>query len=173
MVFVFAIRVTPGREIAPAPVTRRFRIGSDDLDAGFNYIRPIFYVFRISFAYQEDDGRGVGCAIVRKFSLPILWENTFIGESGNVIPQTEGHHVSLKTVNDGTRLLAGTTVGEIDGDISTGLFLPLGGKCRVDLLVQLTRGIVRNIQQLHLRLRLVCCRYRKSACCCQEYPSYH
>src|SRR5260370_41428208 len=124
IVSVFAIRVTPGRKIAPAPATRRFRIGSDDLDAGFDYIRPIFYVFRISFAYQEDDGRGVGCAIVRKFSLPIQREKTFIGESVNVIPQTEGHHVSLKTVNYGTRLLAGTTGGENDGDISTGLFRP-------------------------------------------------
>src|SRR5260370_35488767 len=72
IVSVFAIRVAPGRKITPAPATRCFGVGSDDMDAGFAYVRPIFDVFWISFSYQEGDVRCVVCAVVMKLRLPIL-----------------------------------------------------------------------------------------------------
>ena len=65
------------------------------------------------------------------------------GEDVDVIAQRECHDIRLQPVDDGSGLLAGAAVGlfEMDG-------LPvLRGERLVDLLVELPRGIVGDVEE--------------------------
>ena len=54
------VGVSPGGEIVPARAARGLRVRRDDLDAVLGQVIPILDPFRVPFADQEDDGRGVG-----------------------------------------------------------------------------------------------------------------
>ncbi len=69
----------------------------------------------------------------------------------NVIGQRQRDDIGLQAINHRTRLLAGAAVGLLDADGVAGLGLPLFGEGRVEILVQLARRIVRDIEQRDLR----------------------
>jgi hypothetical protein len=54
--------------------------------------------------------------------------------------------VGLEAVDHRPRLLAGAAVRLLDGQVLAGLLLPVLRECRVELLIQLARGIVRDVE---------------------------
>ena len=99
---------------------------------------------RVPFADQKDDGRIVGRAVFGEAFLPVHRKKLRLrGEDVDVIAQRECHDIRLQPVDDGAGLLAGAAVGlfELDG-------LPiLRGERLIDLLVELPRGIVGDVEE--------------------------
>ena len=68
----------------------------------------------------------------------------------DVIGQGEGDDVGLQSVDDRAGLLARSAMRLLDRDCLAGLRLPVFGESLVEILIQLPRRIVGNIQQRHL-----------------------
>ncbi len=98
-----------------------------------------------------------------QFLLPAGGDQLLIGNCIDVIGQRQGDHVGLKAIDDCTCLLAGTAVGLFDGDLVTGLLLPVLGKCIVEIGIQFTGRIVGYVQQ-----RDICGKGRKGGDKCQD-----
>ncbi len=69
----------------------------------------------------------------------------------DVVGERQRDDVGLEPVDHAARLLAGAAVRLADVDRLTGLLLPLGAERLVDVLIQLARGIVRDVEELDLR----------------------
>ena len=69
------------------------------------------------------------------------------GNRVDVISESQGDQVGLQAIDHRSRLGSGTSVRLIDGHGFSGLAFPGGGKRGVEILVELTRGIVRDIQK--------------------------
>jgi hypothetical protein len=92
-------RVTPGREIIPARAAGSFRIRGYHSDARPNQVRPVFDAFRVAFTDQEDDGRGIRCAVLRQAFLPGRIEDMGLIGYIDVIGQGKGDDIGLEAVN--------------------------------------------------------------------------
>ena len=149
---VLTQRPAPGRQIVPARAARGLRVGRDHLDVLFDQIAPVVDALGIALAHQEHDGRGVGRAVVRQTRLPVLRQPAAaLGELIDVVGERKRHHVRLEAVDHRTRLLAGAAVRLLDGHILAGLLLPVLGEGLVERLIELPRGVVRDVQERGVR----------------------
>ena len=84
---------------------------------------------------------------MRKALVPVLGHHTRAGQKVHIGGGVHGHHIGVQAVVDGTRLGAGATMGLVDLDVfARGLFV-MGHKGGVVVLVELTRHVVRGIEQ--------------------------
>src|SRR5215472_12072278 len=98
--------VSPGGEEIPACTPRSLWIGSDTRNAGYHEVIPVLDVLRITLAHQENNCRGIGCAVVRKALLPVSRQQACtLGNGVDVIGQGERNNIRLQTINDSPSLL--------------------------------------------------------------------
>ena len=62
-----------------------------------------------------------------------------------------GDDVGIEARDDGQRLLARSAVRLVDGDRLAGLGLPLGGESGIDVLIELARDVIGDVQDCRLR----------------------
>ena len=70
-----------------------------------------------------------------------------LGDRVDVVGERQRHDVGLEAVDDRARLLARAAVRLVDGDVVAGLRLPVLGEGRVEVLVELARRVVGDVQQ--------------------------
>ena len=118
-------------------------------------IVPILDPLGIALADQEDDGRGIGRAVVGIFRLPVRIDRLALADDGvDVIGERQGHHIGVEAVDHRPRLGAGAAVRHLDRHGVAGLLLPVFREERVIGLVELAGRVVGDIGQCHLpRLR--------------------
>ena len=71
----------------------------------------------------------------------------FLASCVDVAGERQRHDVGLEAVDDRARLLAGAAVRLLDGDVLAGLRLPVLGEGRVEVLIELARRIVGDVEQ--------------------------
>src|SRR5688572_13403171 len=95
-------RITPRREVIPASAARGLRVRRDDLDIGFQEIRPIADPFWIAGSNEKHDRRGVRSAVVRQARLPIRVDLFSVEvKSVDVPSQSQRNDVRLEAVDHG------------------------------------------------------------------------
>ena len=147
-------RPRPRRQVVPARAARRLRVRRHDAGARLGQIAPVADAARVALAHDEHDGRRVGRRVVGQPRLPAALDAPgVLGDGVDVVRQRQRRDVGLQAVDDRARLLARSAVRLVDVDRLPGLLLPLRRERLVDVLVQLARRIVRDVQQLDLRLR--------------------
>ena len=88
---------------------------------------------------------------MRQAALPLPGEEASPLRNGvDVIGQPQCDDVGWQPVDDRSCLLARAAVRLLHGDGVAGLALPVARKGDVVLLIQLSRGIVRDIQECHV-----------------------
>ena len=137
----------PGGEVVPAGAAGGFGVWGDDLDAGLDEVGPVFDGLGVALADEEDDGAGVGGAVLVEAGLPVFGEEFSVGGDGvDVGGEGEGDDVGLAAVDDGAGLAAGAAVGVLDGDgVAGAVFGELGGEGFVDGGVEFTGGVVGDV----------------------------
>ena len=98
-----------------------------------------------------------------RFCQSLLIAPGVLGDGVDVVGERQRRDVGLEAVDDRARLLARSAVRLVDVDRLPGLLLPLRRERLVDVLVQLARRIVGDVQQLHLRLRAPGAQHSKTA----------
>ena len=63
--------IAPGGQVVPARPAGGLGIGRDDRHARLDQVVPVLDPLGVALAHQEDDGRGVGGAVVRQSLLPV------------------------------------------------------------------------------------------------------
>ena len=145
-----AERPGPRREVVPARAARGLGVGRDHRDAGLGQVAPVLDALRVALAHQEHDGRGVGRAVVGQPLLPVGRKQPgLLGDLVDVVGQRQRHHVGLQAVDDRAGLLARAAVRLPDGDVLARLRLPVLGELLVEVLVELARRIVGDVEQGH------------------------
>lgn len=142
--------IGPGGEEVPARTAGGFRVRRDHRHVVLDQVAPVLDAFGVALAHQEHDGRGVRGAGIRQAGLPVFRQGLAqLGDFVDVAGQGQGHHVGAQAVDHRAALLARTTVGLLDLDVvaRVGLF-PEAGELSVVVLVQLTGGVVRDVEQL-------------------------
>ncbi len=137
----------PTPPILPARSAGCLRVRGYDRHAGFGQIVPVLDIPGITPAYQQDDGRRVGRAVMRQPLLPVHRNPLcFFCDFINVVGQSQCHHVGIQPIDDGSGLFSGTAVRLLERDLFPDFFLPVLAKRRVELLIELTRRIIGGIQ---------------------------
>src|SRR6185369_8726245 len=131
-----------GRQVVPAGAAGGLGIGGDDRDTRLHQVVPVFDLFGIALTHQEDDGGGVGGAVVGQFLLPARLDQGLLGDGVDVVGQSQGDHISLEAVDDSTGLFAGTAMGLFDGDVVTGFTLPVRSESLVEICVQFAGWVI-------------------------------
>lgn len=89
---------------------------------------------------------------MRQTGAPVLVDLAGILDDGvDIALQCERDHIRFQTVDDRARLLAGTAMRLLDGEVFTGVGLPLLGEGFVEILVEFTGRIIGHVEQLGLR----------------------
>ena len=90
---------------------------------------------------------------MRQAFLPVLRQPLAVLVQGvHVTGQGQGDHVGLQPVNHRTRLLARAAVRLFDAHVLPGFGLPVLDESSVELGIELTRRVVRHIEQRQRRL---------------------
>ena len=156
-------RVAPGREVGPARAARGLRVRRHHHGARLGQIVPVADRLGVPLAHDEHDRRRVGRAVVGQPLLPVLGDAPRLRRDGvDVVGQPQRHHVGVEAVDHRAGLLAGAAVRLADVHRLAGLLLPLLPERRVDVLVELARRIVRDVEQLHRAIRPCRARRRRS-----------
>lgn len=139
--------ITPSGEIVPTGAAGCLRIGRDDADAVANDVGPIVNSFGIAFTDEEDDGGGVGNAVIGEAGGPVGVDDVGLVNDGvDVVGEAEGDDVGLETFDDGAGLLAGAAVGLLDFESLAGFLFPGRGEVVVDFLIEFASGVVRDVE---------------------------
>ena len=146
-----ALAVLPRGEVVPARAARRLRIRRDDADAGLDQVAPVLDALRVALSHEEHDRRGVGRAVLRQALLPAGVHEAALLDGVDVVGERERGDIGIEAVDDRPRLGAGSAVRLLHRHGLPGLLAPVLGERRVELGVQLARGIVGHIQQLDRR----------------------
>ena len=134
-----------------AAVAGGFRIGQNDLHAVFGQIAPVLNMFRITFAYQENNVAGIRHGIVRQARVPIGFDQTFFHQKLNIGSLVHGHYISGQTVSHGQSLLAGASVRLLDFNRCAAVFSSIFfDKQRIVFFIKIASDIIRDVQQLHI-----------------------
>ena len=100
-------RPGPGGQIVPAGAAGGLGVGRDDRHAGAHEIAPVVNCLRVAVADQEDDGGGIGRAVIRQQRLPVQRQQLRVsGDRIDVGCQRERHHVRGEPIDHRARLLA-------------------------------------------------------------------
>ena len=131
----------------PARAAGRLRIRGDHGDSGPSEVLPVADLLRVARAHDEDDRGRVRRAVSGKAGPPRRGkEAASLRDRVDVAREGERHDVGLEPVDDRPRLLARAAVGLVDRE-SAVRRLPRLPERGVDLLVELARGVVRDVQQ--------------------------
>ena len=98
-------------------------------------------------------------------------EIALLGELVDVTGERQRDDVGLEAVDDRARLFAGAAVRLLDRDVFAGLLFPVLDERGVELLIELARRVIGNVQQRRLGQRNV--RAADEPCCdgeCQRLP---
>ncbi|MNS84121.1 hypothetical protein D3C72_1179340 [compost metagenome] len=145
-----ALGELPRGQVVPAGAARGLGVGRDHADAGLDEVVPVLDALGVALAHHENDGGGVGRAVVRQALLPVFGDPAAVGvQRVGVAGQGQGGHVGVQPVDDGARLLARTAVRLLDAHVLAGLGLPVLGEGLVVVHVQLAGRVVRHVQQRH------------------------
>src|SRR5262249_36965865 len=79
----------------------------------------------------------------------------------DVIRERERNHIGLEAIDHGTGLFSGSAVRPSDRRRFTILLLPLFGECLVDGIVELSRRVIRDVEELCFGLCERLCGSRK------------
>jgi hypothetical protein len=79
--------------------------------------------------------------------LPIRRDQAALGDSVDVISQGQGDDIGFQPIDHRAGLLARAIVGLIDPYVLTGASPPIGREQAVEILVELSRRIVADIEQ--------------------------
>ena len=86
----------PGGEVVPARAARRLRVRRDHLHARLEQVAPVADPLGVPLAHQEDDGRGVGRAVVGQALLPVGGQQlALVGDGVDVVGEREGDDIGL------------------------------------------------------------------------------
>ena len=154
--------VLPRREVVPARAAGRLRVWRDDRNARLHQVAPVLDPLWIAFAHQEDDRGGVGRAVLRQAFLPSLVDQAALLHRIDVVRERERDHVGFEAVDDGPRLSAGAAVGLLDGHLLVRLGLPELDEGGVEVCVQLTRRVVRHVEQRLRERRSRKCQHQRT-----------
>ena len=145
----------PAGQVVPARAARGLGVGRDDLDARLDQVAPVLDALGVALAHQEDDGRGVGRAVLRQALLPGGVEQAAVlGDGVDVVGQGQRHHVGLQPVDDRAGLLARAAVRLLHGHVLAGPGFPAPGELHVEVRVELAGGVIRDVEQRDLGPRL-------------------
>ena len=148
------LRPGPRRQVVPARAARGLGVRRHHAGPRLGEVAPVLDAARVALAHDEHDGRRVGRRVVGQALLPAALDAArVLGDGVDVERQRQRRDVGLEAVDDRARLLARSAVRLVDVDRLPGLLLPLRRERLVDVLVQLARRIVGDVQQLDLRLR--------------------
>ena len=126
-------------------------MGVMTLRAGPDQVVPFLDALGVALAHHEHDGRRVGRGVARQLGLPVLGDlAAVLGDGVDVVGQGQRHHVGVETVDDRARLLARAAVRLIDLHLVASLGLPILGEGRVEVVVQLARRVVGDVEQIDL-----------------------
>ncbi|ABA49583.1 hypothetical protein BURPS1710b_2014 [Burkholderia pseudomallei 1710b] len=147
------LRVCPRGEVVPARAARGFRVRRDDRHARLHEIVPILDALRIALPHEEHDRRRVRRRVVRQTLLPILADEALVRERVDVVRERERDHVGLQPVEHRARLRARAAVRLLEVHRLARPRLPFLAERLVDVLVELARRVVRNVQERRVRER--------------------
>src|SRR5262249_40279101 len=94
----------------PLSSSRRFGIGSQNVQSRSGEVRPVFYALRIAIPYGDDHDRCADHSIIRP-GFPVLSNETSLSDSVDIILDRKRCNIGLKPPNDGARLRAAALVG--------------------------------------------------------------
>ena len=144
-------RPRPCGQVVPARAARRLGIRRDDRNARLDQVAPVADALRVALAHQEHDRRGVGRAVVGQPTLPVGGQQLALAcQCVDVIGERERDHVGRQAIDDHARLLPRAAVRLPDRDVLAGLLLPELRELVVVRIVELTRRVVRHVEQRHL-----------------------
>ena len=114
--------VAPGGQVIPAAPPLVLGLGVMMATSPLHQIAPVLDLPRVSFAHQEDNGRGVGRAVVRQPLLPVgVQQAALRGDRADVVGQRQRDDIRLQTVDHRSGLLARSSVRLVDGHLLAGL----------------------------------------------------
>jgi hypothetical protein len=126
-------------------------LGVMTLRSGPDQVVPFLDALGVALANHEHDGRGIGRGVAGQLGLPVLGDlAAVLGDGVDVVGQGQRHHVGVEPIDDGTRLLPRSAVGLIDLHLVAGLAFPILGEGRIEVMVQLARRIVGDVEQIDL-----------------------
>ena len=119
---------------------------------GLHQVAPVLDALRVALSDEEHDRRGVGrsCSAAAASASPALIEAA-LRDRVDVVGQRQRDDVGVEAVDDRPRLGAGSAVRLLHRHGLAGFLPPVLGEGRVELGVQLARGVVRHVQQLDRR----------------------
>ena len=82
--------------------------------------------------------------------MPVFSDQATLGDGVDVVGECQCDDIGSEAVDDGTPLFARATVGLLDAEIVTSFGFPLRGKGFVEILIELTRRIVGDVEQRDL-----------------------
>jgi len=148
------LAIAPRGQIRVAAVARCFRIGDHDLHAWPREIVPVLYVLRIALAHQKHHRRRIGRARVGQARAPVRGhEMALLREQIDIVGLVHRHDVGLQALQHRERLRARSAVRLPDRHALAGLLLIVGDEARVDVLVQLARHVVRDVEERRVSVR--------------------
>ena len=145
--------VAPGRQIVPAGAAGSLRVRRDHLDARLDQVFPVLDALGIALPHQEDDGRGVGRAVLRQPALPVLGDLALLRDGVDVVGQRQRHDIGIQPVDHRARLLARAAMRLVDPQRIAALGFPVRGERLVVLDIKLARRIVRDVQERRVSRR--------------------
>jgi hypothetical protein len=105
----------------------------------------------VAFADDEDHRRGVGRRAVGEFLGVVGRYQALLGQEIDVRGLIHRYHVGLKTVGDGAHLLARSGMRLPEVNRLTGRRLPVFLEQRVEILIEIARDVIGNVQQAAVR----------------------
>ncbi|AHK90692.1 ethanolamine utilization protein EutH [Pseudomonas aeruginosa LESlike7] len=150
LVLVTAVlqHVAPGGEIGVAAIAGGLGVRHHYLDAVLEQVRPVLQGLGVALANDEHGGRGERRAVVRQAGRPVLrHQAAVVGEGVDVGGLVHGDDVGGQTVDHRARLLAGTAMGHLDGDVLAFLRFPVFLEGRVVFLVEVAHHVVGDVEQ--------------------------
>ena len=131
-----------------AAVAGYFGVGDDDFQVVLGQVVPVFNLFRVAFADEEDGGAGEGDGVVGEGFLPVGFDQAFFNQEFDVGALVHGNDVGFQAVGHGQCLFARTAVRLLDGDVrAVVLFFVFCGKQRVEVFVEVAGDIVGDVEQ--------------------------
>ena len=141
-------RPRPGGQVVPAGAARGLRVRGDHRHAAPHQIAPVVDTFWVARAHHEDDGRGVGRAVIGQQALPVdRQQPAGGGDRVDIGRERQRHDVRRVAFDDRAGLRRRAAVRHLDTHLLSRLRLPVAAEGRVDFRVQLARRVVGDVAQ--------------------------
>ena len=139
----------PGGQIVPARATGGLGVGRDHRHPRLDQIAPVADGLGVALAYQKHDGAAVGRAVLWQAFLPVGRQQPGLRQLVDIGRQRQRDYIRLHAVEHRQRLLARAAMRLAHLHVGTGRLAVAGGEGLVDVLIQLARRVVTDVQQSH------------------------